>query len=223
VGSQNYGAQTSKSEIDTKAIIIPSFSDILFSKPKSNTHHFENGEQIDIKDFRLMVQNFLKQNINFVEVLFTRHFIANPLFYPEIMAMREIRELIARYDERLTVNSVVGMMYEKKRRLFADVDEQYGCDPKQLHHIARLFEFLVKYTEGRPYSECIYISDPTIIEIKNGYFYDGRLNQGNAERLANSIIEKAIERKFCFTPEPINEKAAKELHLIVESAVRKVM
>lgn len=81
-GSQNYGldlyTDEYKSDIDTKAIVIPSFEEIILNKkPISTTHIMENNEHIDVKDIRLMFDNFKKQNINFLEILFTDFVMVN--------------------------------------------------------------------------------------------------------------------------------------------------
>ena len=68
-GSQNYGldlyTDEYKSDIDTKAIVIPSLEDVVMNrKPISTTHVLPNNEHLDIKDIRLYFDNFKKQNIN---------------------------------------------------------------------------------------------------------------------------------------------------------------
>ena len=55
-GSQNYNLDTPNSDIDTKLIVTPSFSDIAFNrKAVSTTHVRENNEHIDFKDIRLYI------------------------------------------------------------------------------------------------------------------------------------------------------------------------
>lgn len=47
-GSQNYNLDYEGSDIDTKAIMLPSFSDfVLNAKPLSTTHIMENNEHVD--------------------------------------------------------------------------------------------------------------------------------------------------------------------------------
>ena len=81
-GSQNYNLDTYdenyKSDVDTKAIILPSFEDFVKGrKPISETHVRENNEHIDLKDIRVMFDTFKKQNVNFVEILFSDYYIAD--------------------------------------------------------------------------------------------------------------------------------------------------
>ena len=83
-GSQNYGLEIPESDVDTKLIITPSFKDIALNhKPISTTHVRANQEHIDFKDIRLYMETFRKQNLNFLEILFTDFFSINPLYVNE--------------------------------------------------------------------------------------------------------------------------------------------
>ena len=63
-GSANYGLDYEKSDVDTKCILVPTFKDIVFNhKPISTTHIRENEEHIDLKDVRLYINCFEKQNL----------------------------------------------------------------------------------------------------------------------------------------------------------------
>lgn len=80
-GSQNYKLDYEGSDVDSKLIVLPSFEDfVLNRKPYSYTHIMENDEHVDVKDIRLMFDCFRKQNINFVEILFTKYRILNPKY-----------------------------------------------------------------------------------------------------------------------------------------------
>lgn len=161
-GSQNYGLEYEGSDVDTKAIILPSFKDfVLNKKPISTTHVLENDEHIDIKDIRVMFENFKKQNINFVEILFTKYKIMNPmyeqLFYPII----DIREEVGRYNIYAALNCMSGMCMEKYKALChpypatMDKIEKYGYDGKQLHHMFRMKDFMEDYIYGDLYEDCL--------------------------------------------------------------------
>ncbi|MBO5957917.1 MAG: hypothetical protein J6Q39_10230, partial [Bacteroidales bacterium] len=75
-GSQNYNLDYEGSDIDTKLIVVPNFRDIcLNKKPVSTTHVRANDEHTDWKDVRLYMETFRKQNLNFLEILFTKFYI----------------------------------------------------------------------------------------------------------------------------------------------------
>lgn len=54
-GSQNYGLDYEGSDIDTKAIVLPEFRDMVTGvQPVSTTYILPSEEHIDIKDIRMM-------------------------------------------------------------------------------------------------------------------------------------------------------------------------
>ena len=164
-GSQNYGMATEKSDVDTKCIILPSFEDIVFNKPPiSTTYVLSNDEHIDLKDIRLIFGNFRKQNINYIEILFTKYFILNPKYKKFWNELIEEREAIAKYNPYIAVKAIKGMAMDKYHALEhpypnkAEVLTQYGFDPKQLHHLARLYYFLYDYLyTNKTYAEILKI------------------------------------------------------------------
>ena len=200
-GSQNYELDYENSDIDCKAIILPKFNDfVLNSKMVSTTSVLENNEHIDIKDIRLMFDCFKKQNINFVEILFTKYKIINPKYKDFYNTLIENNELIAHYNNYASINCISGMSMEKYKALEhpypATIDkiEKYGYDPKQLHHIIRLHEFITRYISGEKYEDCL-ISERKnyLIEVKKGlYLLDEA--RALAKKLCNETYE--IRNKY---------------------------
>ena len=161
-GSQNYNLDYEGSDIDTKVIVIPNFTDfVLNAKPVSTTHIMENDEHVDFKDIRLMFDCIKKQNVNFVEILFTPYSIINPKYADLFQSVLDAKEDIARYNNYAGVNCIVGMALEKQKTMEhpypATIDkiEKFGYDPKQLHHALRLREFLTRYIDGESYADCL--------------------------------------------------------------------
>ena len=117
-GSQNYQLDTEFSDVDTKLIIVPTFTEIAMNKqPLSTTHVRENDEHIDFKDVRLYINTFRKQNTNFLEILFTPFKITNPLYASEWNRLVEAREDIAHYNSYRAVKALKGMAMEKYHAL----------------------------------------------------------------------------------------------------------
>ena len=177
-GSQNYNLDTPQSDVDTKAIILPSFSDFAFAaEPRSWTHIRENDEHIELKDLRSMFHIIRKQNINFVEILFTNYFYVNPDYAKEWKRLLQIRERIARYNPWLAIKTMQGHAHEKWSKMQkvtparkAAIDT-FGYDPKQLHHILRLEEFMERYLNGVDYARCLFSEKVEyLIKIKSGWF-----------------------------------------------------
>lgn len=181
-GSQNYNLDTYTdeymSDVDTKAIIVPSLKDIALNKqPVSTTIILPNNEHIDVKDIRLMMDNFKKQNINFIEILFTKFRIINKLYKDIILELLSINEQIAHLNYNQALRCMRGMSMEKKKALchpyptIISKIEKYGYDGKQLHHIIRMNDFIKAYTSGKSFKECL-----TTYECRN-MLMDAKLNK----------------------------------------------
>lgn len=192
-GSQNYGFATEKSDIDSKIIYLPAFeefclqdkivSDLLFDK--------KNNEHIEIKDIRLMRVMFMKQNINFIELLYTEYYILNPkyknLFNKYFIANRED---IAHYDCKKTLESISGQLLHTLK--------QDPYDDKKLYNAQRLYYFLEDYLAGMPYEYCLRPSGDKANKLKSlkagNFFNEKRIwkNNKNKKVLAD-YIEKQVE------------------------------
>lgn len=170
-GSQNYGldlyTDEYKSDIDTKVIVIPSLEEIVMNKkPISTTHICPNNEHIDIKDIRLYFENFKKQNINFLEILFSKFYIVNEKYHDLWDELVADRELVAHYNTNQALRCMAGMSMEKKKALthpyptIIDKIEKYGYDGKQLHHIIRMYNFITCYALNGTFEESLTFSIP---------------------------------------------------------------
>lgn len=200
-GSQNYEMDYEGSDVDTKAIVIPSIDDVVLNKqPISTTSDMTDDGQCDIKDIRKMFECFKKQNINFVELLFTQYRVINPIYETLYAPMLENREMIARYNNFASINCMVGMMLEKYHALehpypsIIDKIERYGYDPKQLHHIMRLWDFMHRYITDEPYEDILTPNDKEyILSLKTT-----PISLESARNLAKGTVEKAQLFKQCY-------------------------
>lgn len=177
-GSQNYGCDWEKSDVDTKAITVPSLKEIALNAPPiSSTHILPSQEHIDLKDIRLMFNCFRKQNTNFLEILFTPYVMLNPnykeIFYPLI----ENREKIAHYNNYAFINSILGTAHNEYKNLLtnrpgaAESVEKYGYDVKCLAHIVRFAELLERCVNNEPFEDCLQTKKcEEIIAIKQGFY-----------------------------------------------------
>ena len=159
-GSQNYGVATDNSDWDTKAVIVPSFEELVLQPPVSRELQLGNGEHCEVKDIREMVNNYKKQNINFIETLYTEYKWINPLYAPYWKTFFENnKEEIAHYDRYKTVQSICG---QAKHIL-----KQNLTDGKKVGNGYRLLHFLEKYIAGADYIDCIFLSDEERRKIIN--------------------------------------------------------
>ena len=201
-GSQNYDLDYEGSDIDTKAIVLPKFKDLIMGNKKvSKTIVLETDEHIDVKDIRLMFDNFLKQNINFLEFLFTKYIYINPLYADSIQIIIDNREEIAHYDNYKAINCMAGMIYQKYKALehpspaTKDKIDKYGYDGKQLHHILRCYEFMIRYMKGEPFADCLISKNAEyLIKVKKNKAH----NLEEARHLSLKVVEKtnAIKKHY---------------------------
>ena len=232
-GSQNYNLDYEGSDIDLKAIVIPSINDIVFNnKPISTTIDIPDG-LCDIKDIRLMVQSWRKQNVNFMELLFTEYSYVNPLFYEFFRPLLAARETIVRYNEKRAVDCLRGFVYEKYYRLFKDTPSQhdevtkYGYAAKQLVHMERLASLLEHYMKREPYMECLMVSPEERqkwIDLKT--YSPNPLSVDEVKERSQKVIEIVednilnAEKYYGFTPSPQNEEVDKILNTFTEKCLK---
>ena len=230
-GSQNYGldiyTKEYKSDIDTKMLVIPSLEDIVYNKkPISTTYILPNNEHTDIKDIRLYFDNFKKQNINFVEILFSNYYIINSKYQDLWDELIKNRENIAHYNYNQTLRCIAGMSMEKKKALchpyptIKEKIDKYGYDGKQLHHIIRMNDFIYAYTHNKLYKECL-----TYLPHKE-LMMEAKLNKFSLEKaleLAEFFDNQTKEMKdfYLKEPEEINQDALNTLNKVQYEVIKR--
>lgn len=200
-GSQNYGMATETSDVDTKLLVTPTLYDLATNKkPVSTTYIRKNNEHIDFKDVREYIQLFRKQNINFLEILFTDYYIVNGYYEEQWNRLIKYREEISRMNPVRNVKSMYGVAAQKYHALEhpyeskKEILKNYGYDPKQLHHLLRIEDFMKRYIEGEPYEKCLKpIEREWLIDVKKGYY-----NLDEARVLADKTMKHIEQMKNDF-------------------------
>ena len=138
-GSNNYGVDDEYSDVDAKVIVLPSLEDIVFKKTVSFVREFENGA-CDVKDLVTYYNVVKKGNFSFIEPFYSKYYLGDEF----------LRDLFKQVPTNLL--SVLGGMYEKQRALTHEYPsktkefELFNCDPKQYHHIVRLYDMAMRKT-----------------------------------------------------------------------------
>lgn len=196
-GSWNYGMADEESDVDTKMLTLPSLNDLVFNRKSMNKVFIvePTDEHCDMKDTREYFKIFRKSNINFVEILFSKYYIVNPDYADLWNTLRENAEFLARMNPYAAVSCMKGMALEKRNALCHEYPsrmpwiKKFGYDPKQLHHIARIDDFITKYVCGYDYVDCLYpnrgIRDYLLQMKRNG----NGLSKEDAIKLADKFIE----------------------------------
>lgn len=137
-GSQNYNMQDEDSDIDVRAIVMPTLTQIVTREKISKKYVLDNGD-IDVKDLFTYYEVVRKGNFSFIEPMQTDYFIGD----------KYIKQLFSNIT--LNFKSVKGAMHEKAKAFrhhypskMVEINK-WGFDPKQLHHIFRLLDLLQNY------------------------------------------------------------------------------
>lgn len=206
-GSQNYNLDDEESDIDVKAIILPSLHDIIFRKVTSTTIECEKGN-IDVKDLLTFYEVIKKGNFSYIESIQTPYSIGD----------KYIKELFNRF--KVNKKSVLGAMYEKRKALTHEYPskheefEKWGYDPKQHHHILRLYDLLnydLLYNANKSYLryEDTDIRRRELINFKRNV---NNISKTIIEENSDLIIEKArnlIDYNYAYEVENIDDEINK--------------
>jgi len=184
-GSQNYNIATETSDVDSVAIIVPDMDDLIFKAPVSKEFHFANGEHCIVKDIREIVKMWKKQNINFLEILFTDYFYIQEFYVPFWNNFLDIKDKIVYYDVEKTFNSISG---QAKHTYLRNPD-----DNKIKANALRMYYFLRAYLSGLPYKDCLTIGWNLILDVKEGRLdlnYEGEEFLSKFDKLKENIRVK---------------------------------
>lgn len=213
-GSMNYGTYIHGiSDVDTKAIYLPDFDEMAFEKPKSVEYHWYDDSHCELKDIREMMKMWKKQNINFIEILFTDFIMVNPRYADLWEQLIAIREKIAHYNEQYAFKSASCQALNTLQRM-----RKKGYDGKTYANVVRIALFLDRYYGGKDYKTCMYaedrsktlykirtngeevgtqLVDPTSVEqILTMYKYNKNFK---GENLITKTEMRDIERNFLLT------------------------
>ena len=126
-GSQNYSLTDNSSDIDLRAIVLPTLEQLIRKERISVKIETEMG-QIDVKDLIHYHDVVRKGNFAFIEPMQTKWFIGD----------KYIRELFS--DIKLNLKSLKFDMVNKAKAFRIDSPakkvsmDKWGYDPKELHH-----------------------------------------------------------------------------------------
>ncbi len=169
-GSMNYGLYVNdgeyKSDVDTKAIVLPTLDDLVNGNKMVSTKYDFEGEQIDVKDIRVMMDMWCKSNPAYLEILFTQYCMFNNKYETYIRQILEMGDDIVKMNFPQLAKCISGMSKEKVAAMehpypsLIDKIEKYGYDSKQLHHIIRLNRLIIEvFLNGITFGEALDISE----------------------------------------------------------------
>lgn len=168
IGSWNYNCADSESDVDTKAIFIPTIDDIVKNKHDSYTHIFPNQEHFEGIDIRNFLSIINKGNPQFIEILFSPWQNWNKNKYKnEINDLLSLRDDIAYCYPMGTMRAFLGMADRNYNLSVERQEEEHFY--KWVYVLLRIEECMDKYAKGYPFDKCITTNyGEMLIEVKRG-------------------------------------------------------
>lgn len=214
-GSQNYGLDDEKADIDTKVITIPDIKRLLFMQPYSRTVEIPDG-LADIKDIQIMEKQFFKANINYLEILSTGYCLINADYHEEMKALKDLLNEIVNNNLKSFTSAIIGMAINKQKEMltqsqfkktYANV-QKYGYDGKNAAHILRLEECLERVLAGESLGNAlnarVYRKYETIKALKNHELSKEEAVLETTVALENIRYQETFDRQD--TPEKVRAK-----------------
>ena len=175
-GSWNYGSNLPDSDVDTKCILIPDLYHLAI-KPYEVKHLDVDGEVCECMTIQHMVDNWKKQNINFLEIMYTGYYIVSPKFIPEWFDfIAEWREALAHYDVKKAILSMGNQALHTYK--------QDPTDFKKQMNTIRIYHSLVRLINNHNYWYCIHSQENEAQELR-------RIRTEGADPM---IMARVIER-----------------------------
>lgn len=203
-GSQNYKMDTPNSDYDFKALVFPTFEEVVsVAKPVSKVYVYGDG-QVDVKDVRLMFNEYKKQNCQFLETLFTDFYWVNPLYREEWEAVRALAPRVAHADVKRHLDAMCGMAMEKVHALChpyegkVELLNERGYDSKQLSHAYRLAFMMDKYMAGEDYKSLLVPNPDELKVLMDMKLYNPQLSVEEAKRLGDAKVKEMHDKKVAF-------------------------
>lgn len=227
-GSQNYGLSTSASDYDTKVMMLPTIETLVLKSHLWSKDIQTSWGLVNAKDYRAMLSNFFKGNINFVECLYTDGYKlydeANPKVKKLFNELRDKRDWFSNSSPVRLAHMVLGMAKQKHKGMLKETPrnktdiQRYGYEPKQLFHLVRLTYFLNDYLKHLDFSAALCPSNREyLLSIKDGYFpYDKALEEANDQLSKLEGYVQYAERLFNLGTESHKRREQENFNVLQE-------
>lgn len=182
-GSQNYNLDDEQSDIDARAIVLPSFRDLISRSIISKTIQFETG-LVDVKDVITYLSIIKKCDASFIEPIETSYYIGDV----------ELRHLFSVY--KINLKSIFNTMLHKRKRLLHTKSSDSLYNAKDYHHIIRLYdllEYIIKRKKLCSFKVYSSKKASNLITIKRNSAFDVDTVKKNADEYiekAKNLIDK---------------------------------
>lgn len=191
-GSQNYGTALDNSDVDSKCVVIPTMAELISGEkiPTRCLQIEDSGEFCTIMDVREYVRQLKKNNINFIETLFTEYFIVNKRYKKIWEEFLQYKDPVAKYNAKAQLSAAKAQCLEalkevRRGRGNVTLKASY-C--KASYNAERLFHFLREYKDflegNASYLDCIHPNNKInyLLELRKGEKHIDYVNIVGMER-----------------------------------------
>ena len=150
IGSFNYNLQHDKSDVDTRLVYVPGLDNISNGRDQK-TRQMNVGEaHMTVESIVNFKRLLMKSNPTVLEALYSRNMVLNDKYIEPFYDL-----IVPHWDEIPYLNPHEFF----KAILGAAVSFTKKTSVKSLSHIPRMYSILVKYLEGKPFDEILYLND----------------------------------------------------------------
>ena len=221
-GSQNYNLNDKKSDIDTRAIVIPKFNDLIENKELNKELTLDSGEHLEVKDIRTIVKNWKKQVITSLEIFYAVEAYINPNYEIFWNKLKELSNEIVSYNKLNLLNTLLGMSISNYKG-----EKETFIKNKNIANVLRLKYFYNSFFKlNKSFKESLRISDKAeknrILKLKRSL----ELSSLEKEALKHEIDSYLIDIKMFLNlntetfKKQINDEVLKYLDLFVETCIK---
>lgn len=219
-GSQNYGLDSEESDIDAKAIVVPTFDDICENSPATNKHiKFEDGSTLVVKDIRLYCKELKKQGLSTLETLFTKYSYVNHKYRKIWDMLQSIAEPICRYDTVQCVRAFVGTISNQFNFLKNSIEYEDNIRYKSLCSMQFHRQMLYRYIDGESFEDILKLEHLNDLHKTK---FDCTLSAQEVMSVAQSILEESIITKedFIESFDEFGEDHKAEVDFVLDETIK---
>ncbi|MGL4950354.1 MAG: hypothetical protein ACRC4M_00710, partial [Mycoplasma sp.] len=162
-GSQNYELDTVGSDIDLKSIVLnlnyfSKNSNEISATIKMGIVEARFGETqeefLEVKHINKMLPTILKMNPSYIEFIYSKAFLTTPITQPILDLFVENKDNILNHLFIQHIEGLLGFLGDKIHSLNKEYEskkfvlQNFGYDPKQLHHMYRINLQIANYLKN---------------------------------------------------------------------------
>lgn len=185
-GSQNYGLDTERSDIDTVSLMIPNFEQLVLEPECVRTTHTINTPYgiSTIKDYRAVFHYFINGAINVYQILYTPYVCVNEKYRKYFDYLRSMADDITENNQCKIIYSTIGMIRSGLSSITKSDREMPLTELGKKFAMSFYYrEFLTRFMNGESFGSAM---------VSNNSEYLKRLKLGQEDSLLYSIDEMLV-------------------------------